>query len=43
VFRVNEEPLEVADTLDEVRIAPRWVEPVAVWVDGKRYDRTAAI
>ena len=43
VFRVNEEPLEVVDTLDDVRIAPRWVEPVAVWVDGQRYDRTAAI
>jgi dihydroorotase len=43
VFRVNEEPLEVVDTLDEERVAPRWVEPVAVWVDGRRFDRTAPI
>jgi len=42
-FRVNEEPMEVVDTQDERRIAPRWVEPVAVWVDGRRYDRTAPI
>ncbi|MDA0350732.1 MAG: amidohydrolase family protein [Chloroflexi bacterium] len=43
VFRVNDEPLEVTDTLDEVRTAPRWVEPVAAWVDGRRFDRTAPI
>lgn len=43
VFRINEAPLEVVDTLDEVRTAPRWVEPVAVWVDGERFDRTASV
>jgi dihydroorotase len=43
VFRVHDEPLEVHDTLDQVRTAPRWVDPVAVWVDGQRHDRTASI
>ena len=42
-FRVRDEPLEVHDTLDETRTALRWVEPVAVWVDGHRFDRTAPI
>ena len=43
VFRVNEEPLEVTDTLDQTRLAPRWVEPLSVWVDGRRFNRTASI
>ena len=43
VFRIHDEPLEVHDTLDQVRTGPRWVDPVAVWVDGQRFDRTAAI
>ena len=42
-FRVRDEPLEVHDTLDETRTALRWVEPVAVWVDGHRFDGTAPL
>jgi dihydroorotase len=42
-FRIHDEPLQVVDTLDQTRTAPRWVDPVAVWVDGRRFDRTAPI
>lgn len=42
-FRINDEPLEVVDTLDQVRTAPRWVEPIAVWVEGQRFNRTASV
>jgi dihydroorotase len=43
LFRVRDEPVDLEDAEGEVRTAPRFIEPVTVFVDGERHDRSAPI
>jgi dihydroorotase len=43
VFRMRDETIALEDAEGEVREAPRWVEPLAVYVDGERFEVTAPV
>jgi len=38
LFRIRDESLDLEDSTGEVRRAERWIEPVAVYVDGRRRE-----
>jgi dihydroorotase len=43
LFRERDEPLEVEDSEGDRRTAPCWIEPLTVWVGGRRFDVDAPL
>lgn len=43
VFALRDDPIDLEDSEGEVRAAPQWIDPVSVFVHGRRYDRTAPV